>query len=394
MRTRGSLQIKAKLIKLHAAMAAVFLVAGLLPAALAADTPCSDFLDPHFFAEYSFQDLSRPYKYFADTEPYVLSGERLDSIRDQCRYGSCWAHASLSLLESRARKHGVDIRLSEEFLIRAHLLEQAWVALNHKSRRETFPRVDQGEQIEDGVHLAITYGVVPQSAWSSRIDIAKDREVGNRLILHLNALIAHLRHSRMPTETSWGVQYVMSTPEKARESWEMILDFIDSYFGPPPKKFLFQNASYGPVKFAKHPMFKMLFSEGFESIRVKEDPLAAYKAVKAQLLATGEPVRLSTMWTDVFVDHDSGIMSLDAFNPFNSNPEFLVLLAEGISKSASHAVNIVDFSEDSDGNPVKFLVLNSHGKDHGDRGYYHIYWDYFQHMATKVRVYKRFLEKR
>jgi bleomycin hydrolase len=138
----------------------------------------------------------------------------------------------------------------------------------------------------------------------------------------------------------------------------------------------------------------MIPNETFIKIHINSEATArrAFAAVQRQLDATGEPVRISLKWTSTFMDRVRGLISIDAFNPLRVDEKYLSDLANlsSDSRNFGHAVDVVDYDIQS-GQPVKLLILNSHGETEGDQGYYHLYWDFFRERCKSVSVYADFV---
>jgi bleomycin hydrolase len=49
-----------------------------------------------------------------------------------------------------------------------------------------------------------------------------------------------------------------------------------------------------------------------------------------------------------------------------------------------HAVEIVGADLTPEGRVIKFKIKNSWGDERGDKGFFHMYQDYFRHFAQEV----------
>jgi bleomycin hydrolase len=113
------------------------------------------------------------------------------------------------------------------------------------------------------------------------------------------------------------------------------------------------------------------------------------ETVMRALLDQGENVYLDYDHNPNFVDSDTGVMSISAFEVPSSG---LPLTREqrtyfGLRPSA-HAVQVVGYDVDPVTNLVtKWKIKGSWGENAGDRGYYHMHRDYFLTFALRITYF-------
>lgn len=331
---------------------------------------------------------------------YTLEVEQTP-VSDQCAYGSCWIHARLSHLEEAIKKKtGKEIKLSRHYLIVQSLLDRIDSALE-----SPHSPVFQGGNANYADELIRRFGVIPDDpgTWKPRIQFEKSPH-GGRLVYFLNARVAKF-HEDAKDLTPESKAYLDLQDEARKEMREI----LKTYTGTLPRKFKVQEAEYSPKSFAKSlaqnyapkPLWVFPETDSLsgnlrrESSRQagplpsdvnssRESVLKMEKRI-INALRNGQSVTLAYENNTLFVDKDTGIMSLDAFNtPKGFSPPSRIYRDAFQSGSGYHAVDVVGVDLDAEGRMVKLKIKNSWGTDSGDHGYLHMYRDYFEQFVSSI----------
>lgn len=336
------------------------------------------------------------------TDKYSLEIDHT-AVSDQCAYGSCWLHARLSHVEQEIKKRtGQEIKLSRHYLIAQSLLDRIEDALENPSSP-----VFQGGNAHYADELVKRFGVVPDEPeiWKPRIQFEKTPH-GGRLVYYLNARAAkfHQDAKDLPIES----KAYLDLQDEARTDMRQILK---TYTGPLPKKFNLADRDLSPKSFSKiltqgyNPKPLWVFPEvqplsgnlkRESSLQVAALPSYAKSSRESlekiekrivKALQNGQSVTLSYENNTLFVDRDSGIMSIDAFQtPEGFSPPPRLYRDAFMGGTGQHAVDIVGADLDSEGRIIKLKIKNSWGTESGDGGFYHMYRDYFENFMTSIYV--------
>ncbi len=321
-------------------------------------------------------------------------------IRRQNRLGSCWIQEELNRLELRALKNtGKELRLSADYLIAMNLFLMTLEAIDGPSRKMV-----EGGSPKRAAKLIHDYGLVTEEAWHWQMPLQDSDVVMRRLMFHLRVLVNSARARLLGLTMRMEAD---KTTELISEIHREVLGLIESFTGPLPKSFIHEGKEWNPVAFSRDQHY-FAPPESSQNLRplvalsaVPHAPRVLFDAVKKQLDTLMEPVAVTLLWEDIFIDNSiTGIASIAAFSHYvmrdrSKPPEDLYrslseLAADVGQPRSGHAMLIVDYEVDDQGNPVRLLALNSHGEESGDRGFIHMYWDYFQAFVGSVLVFENF----
>lgn len=321
-------------------------------------------------------------------------------IRSQNRLGSCWIQEELNRLELRALKNtGKDLRLSADYLIAMNLFLMTLEAIDGPSRQMV-----EGGSPKRAAKIIHDYGLVTEDAWHWQMPLQDSDVVMRRLMFHLRVLVDSARGRLLPSAIRMDAD---KAAQLKSEIHQEILALIESFTGPLPKSFVHEGKEWNPVAFSRdqHYFAPPESSQNLRPLvalaRVPHSPRVLFDAVKKQLDSIMEPAAVVFLWEDIFIDNAiTGIASIAAFSHYiltdHSRPreDLYKILSEHAADvgqpRSGHAMLIVDYEVDEHGNPVRVLALNSHGEGSGDRGFVHLYWDYFQTFVSSVSVYENF----
>jgi bleomycin hydrolase len=333
-------------------------------------------------------------------------------IKDQCRYGSCWIYGSVARLERRLQAcTGRYVPLSEPYLILQSLRERVQSALDHPGFI-----IKAGGKAPIADALVRDHGLVPQSVWHPRHPF-EQLPLAQRLLYFLNARVAQYQLARLKVKDQ------PAAVARLRAAAQTDLhDYLATFIGDPPARFAFGGREHTPQSFAREylgasPMKLVGWappSEDLTELRheLKDAPTPAEEAAadfdadklvpltlrrvswprleRAVIAAirAGRTVRLSYEHAREFRDETHGIYSLRAFPA----PAGFAVPSRAYRKltgmeSPRHLVEIVGVDvSPATGRVNRYKLRNSWGEDSGDKGYWHMYSDYFQAFARYVFV--------
>lgn len=325
------------------------------------------------------------------------------AISDQRGYGSCWLHARLSHLEQQLKRQtGETHSFSRPFLLAKVLEGRIDDALESPSRS-----IIQGGNGFLADELIRDFGLVPadEKNWKPRVDFEKHPH-GDRLVYFLNARIAqfHQEAKHIPVESKAYLELQDTARKELRE-------ILKAYTGPLPRKVVFQGESLTPKQLGKRlasghaskPLWVLPEVEPLEGNLQRESHLdpapfprggtgsreSIDKMEKRiiRALQGGQSVTLAYENNTLFMDRQTGILSLEAFNtPQGFTPPQRLYRDSFLRGFGHHAVDVVGADIDEAGRIIKLKIKNSWGEDSGDGGYYHMYRDYFEHFVTSLYI--------
>ncbi len=303
-------------------------------------------------------------------------------IKDQCKSESCWVYSRLADLERKILdKTERKISLSEPYVIVRSLQMKALYALDHSGSS-----VKLSGEPTTADRVIRKYGLMPSKAWKPRIDFTQGSHL-SRLTYYLNSRIAQFREESKKANQEQKAQL-------AKEAKKDLLDLIEAYSGLLPQEFTYREKTYTPLTWAKkflpkeadRPLDQVAGDLGAEKHTRSERPVEELEQKIISALKMGQTPIITFDVARIFIDHETGIMSLNAFYvPENfKNSSWTYRSKNGISFSR-HLTLVVGADVDpSTGRLIKLKIKNSWGTQSGDDGYYHMYRDYFEQVLTAV----------
>lgn len=360
------------------------------------------------FRELSFEELSTIRSDFKHHDQYSL--DILESpIKNQCNFGSCWIYSLVAEIEQDPLLKKNNEKISEQFLILHNLIEESLNALDQPG---SF--VKSGGNLAKAHELIQKHGLIPVSSWEPRLRF-ESLPLSHRLLNFLNARITQYH---IETAYSYNDQIKKDLKKNAHKD---ILEIIETFFGPVPENFIYQGKSFTPLewrdsqveKYKKkwviiRPFSTVSLPYSLEQLASKKAPLPQFfefnhskiqqvsferiNQIIIHHLKEGQMIPFSIEIDDNFIDKNRGIMSISGFyspenfkhipkayrRAFDPNGKFL-----GVR---FHAMDIVGIDLDKTGKINKYKVRNSHGAEQGDRGYFHMYPDYFEEYLVSIAI--------
>ncbi|NQZ00685.1 MAG: hypothetical protein HRT45_08455 [Bdellovibrionales bacterium] len=373
------------------------------------------------------------------------------SIKNQCRFGGCWASAALLIPENVAHQKGVDLELSTEFMIITNMLHQvradAKTYMNKtnsrtgnqyevRTRDNPAPQAPKKEYLTEGAGVSEAigtmkkFGLMPKSAWTPKRVFGAKPSQDQRLLSSIRALqreayrkldslfdsyeaITRLYERQVAPVSSpytaealigllgqlglghdFDLDYPVFPPFNELPATKEILQSLDSqvwtalvsYVGEPPTQFEWRGGLETPQSFIKSQLFNDFY---FRSLLERPVPKKFnrfdFELIKE--LVDSKDQLIVSIWSPRFLtDHDEALFSVGAFNPHNLIFADLMEINKVDAEHSSHAIAIVDYIVDDDGNPEWILLKNSWGEESGEAGYYHVDWESFAQIALRLTV--------
>ena len=164
----------------------------------------------------------------------VVKENKITSIKDQGRSGTCWAYSTLSFFESEIlKKSGKTYNLCENFVASKTYMDRAIAAV----RTHGDISFSQGGSSYDPLYCAINYGLCPEEAMP-----APGTPQGDSL----NNFDEFFR-----CMTPYVEAIATSNAKKLTPAWKKGLQgILDAYLGECPKEFTYEGKKYTPQSFA------------------------------------------------------------------------------------------------------------------------------------------------
>mgnify|MGYP001786366641 FL=1 len=165
----------------------------------------------------------------------VVKENKITSIKDQSRSGTCWAYSTLSFFESEIlRNTGKTYDLCENFVASKTYRDRAIAAV----RMHGDISFSQGGSSYDPLYCAINYGLCPENAMP-----APGTPQGDSLN-NFNEFFSVM--------TPYVEGIAKSNAKKLTPAWKKGLQgILDAYLGECPKEFTYEGKKYTPQSFAQ-----------------------------------------------------------------------------------------------------------------------------------------------
>ena len=164
----------------------------------------------------------------------VVKENKHTEVRDQHRTGTCWAFASLGLIEAEVIRLGhAPVDLSEMWIVRNAYYEKVvkYIRMHGKIQ------LSQGGNAHDTFMMIEKYGLIPESAYHGN-------EYGTTDEGHV--------HGELSTILISFANAIIKNPNRGlTTAWENALNnILDAYFGARPDNFMYEGKEYTPETFA------------------------------------------------------------------------------------------------------------------------------------------------
>lgn len=374
-----------------------------------------------------------------DTHNFSISLKQGD-ITNQKHSGRCWMFAALNVMRSKMirDRNLKTAELSQAYLFFYDKLEKANYFLENILETLDEPvngrlvshllqaPVGDGGQWDMLCNLVEKYGVVPKEAYPETVLSSASGEMNSVLTekLREDACVLRKLHAAQKDEStlreakdgmmeviyrilcicmgkppkSFDFEYRDKDDQFARDTGLTPKAFYDKYIGLDLREYVsLINAPTGDKPFGRSYTVKFLGNvrEG-RIVRYLNLPVEELKRAAIAQLQDGEPV-----WFGCDVgkrsERDNGIMDVDLYclEELFHTP-FAMTKAERLDYGHSlmtHAMVFQGVNLDEAGNPNRWRVENSWGKDPGQEGYYVMTDRWFEEYMYQVVVHKKYLSE-
>lgn len=164
----------------------------------------------------------------------VIKENKITSIKDQNRSGTCWAYSSLSYFESEIlKKTGKTYDLCESFVVNKTYMDRAVATV----RMHGDISFSQGGSAYDPLYCLINYGICPENAMPAPGTLQGDS------LNNYNELFECM--------TPYVEAIAKSTAKKLTPQWKVGLQgILNAYIGECPETFTYEGKTYTPKTFA------------------------------------------------------------------------------------------------------------------------------------------------
>ena len=165
----------------------------------------------------------------------VIMENKITSIKNQSRSGTCWDYSTLSFLEAEIlKKTGKTYDLCEAFVANKTYFDRAVQVV----RMHGDCQFAQGGSAYDPIYCLKHYGICPEDAMPLPGTLYGDS---------LNNF-----NEFFDVMTPYVLSVAKSKTDKLSSQWKVALHgIIDAYLGKCPEKFTYQGKSYTPMSFAQ-----------------------------------------------------------------------------------------------------------------------------------------------
>ena len=344
-------------------------------------------------------------------------------VRDQQYSGNCWIFASGRVLASKMHKKGKKAPMLSPSFVNYYNMRQTANALlreaaraGNKKQRPDFKRVEEAD--EGGfqiwaMKIIQRHGFVPERSMPMSADAADPALYVNRLqtlLVKAQGDLARVKGRGAPAKRKAMLKKYQGQVDA----------LLDTAIGKPPKRFTYQGKRYTPRTFASKFLglkpqdtdyvtlthytdrsFNRRYRSGkapgmnsFDEYNVSMSTIQ--KAVKRSV-RRGEAVLFGI---NVSEDHPhraygenlpraaKGLLSIKAFDYGKLIPSPNISKRDKLRAGlwqANHAMTITGYDPGRKG-VIKWKVENSHGRGSGDKGFFHMYDDYFKRHVEDVVV--------
>lgn len=164
----------------------------------------------------------------------TIKENKITSIKDQNRSGTCWAYSTLSFFESEIlKKSGKTYDLSEMFVASKDYMDRAILTV----RMHGDSQFSQGGSAYDVLHILKNYGICPETAMAAPGSMTGDS------LANFNEFFSVME--------PYVDAVARNKAKKISGQWKVGLQgIIDAYLGKCPENFTYEGKNYTPQSFA------------------------------------------------------------------------------------------------------------------------------------------------
>jgi len=318
-------------------------------------------------------------------------------IKNQQRTGTCWSFATSSFIESELKRKGLDVDISEMFIVRKVYEDKAF----NYVMRQGKANFSQGSLSHDLIRTVAREGIVPETDYMGRESKAET-----------------FNHSEMEKGLKGFLDGVIAAKHPTKKWRKAVAAVLDVYLGKVPSEFMIQGKKYNAIalrdmlqlkdedfvslsSFTHHPFYSDFILEipdNYSNGKFKNVPLAELKNIVDHALAKGYSVAWDGDVSEKGFSHQHGIAVLpvdekrdDLFTTpgeeIRVTQENRQAAFESWSTTDDHLMHLVGKSVDQNGT-VYYLIKNSWGSKNEHKGYLYMSEAYFLMKTVAIMVNK------
>jgi bleomycin hydrolase len=299
------------------------------------------------------------------------------SVKSQGNSPTCWAYATLSLIESEALHRGAkEIDLSELWVVRYAYREKVEKYVRTRAQVD----FSGSGEIQDALDIVATYGIVPQESYQAKNINAQ------RLQKEMHNLAQHIVSKECYRQTNW---------------MRLVDDKLDELLGAVPSTFEVDGRCYTPTSYADHIGFHRDAYRSFtsflhhpfqqECILELPDNWAAHRSYNLPIdefmtLLDNTLQAGGTIAWDGDVSEDgflNGFATIATETPVKNLQQLRQEAFDTQETTDDHVMHIVGTIDDTAGNRY-YKVKNSWGKRAGREGYWYMTPDYIAMKSIEI----------
>ena len=360
-------------------------------------------------------------------------------VTNQKASGRCWLFAALNVLREKIAKdcNIEQFELSQNYMAFWDKLEkcnyffESVIALADRPSDDRLLSYIEETGIADGgqwdmfVNLVAKYGVIPKAAMEETFQSSNTRQMNRLIDTKLRQTAAKIRAAYADDEEA-----MRAIKDAAMDELYRILCMC---FGEPPKTFDFEYRDKDKEYHIDRDLTAKAFYDKYVGVDLAQEYVSLvnsptedkpyYQTFCIDFLgnvAEGRPVHYlnipmnelkdliitqlrdeEIVWFGSDVGHSGerelGIWSTGCFD-FDGTfgMEFGMTKEERLNNresAMSHAMCVTGVSLDENGAPLKWKIENSWSDEHGEKGYYIMDDDWFDHFVYQAVVHKKYLNE-
>ena len=182
----------------------------------------------------------------------TIKENRITSVKNQYRSGTCWNYGTLGFLESEIlRKTGKTYDLCEMFVVNKDYMDCA----THYVRMHGYSQISEGGSCDDVIDVIRRYGICPEDAMPAPGSLTGDSLANFRVFFpELERVVISAVWSEGKPELNRFTTEEQATlrNKTPKPNWQDdVQAVIDKYVGKCPESFVYEGKTYTPKTFAE-----------------------------------------------------------------------------------------------------------------------------------------------
>jgi len=318
-------------------------------------------------------------------------------IKNQQRTGTCWSFATSSFIESELKRKGLDVDVSEMFIVRKVYEDKAF----NYVMRQGKANFSQGSLSHDLMRTVAREGIVPEKNYMGRKSVQES-----------------FNHTEMEKGLKGFLDGVIAAKHPTNKWRKAVSAVLDVYLGKVPQDFKINGKKYNAIalrdmlqlkdeefvsltSFTHHPFYSDFILEipdNYSNGKFKNVPLDELKSIVDHALSKGYSIAWDGDVSEKGFSHKNGIAILPVDNKREdlfTVPGEEIKVTQSVRQEAfeswsttdDHLMHLVGKSVDQDGTAY-YLIKNSWGDENQHEGYLYMSESYFLMKTVAIMVNK------